>query len=127
VIVHNDPITRFLEAISSATIESADIYAPAAELDATVPGWRSHTIGERAIKDEYAKWFAHRATFIDVERLAVPDGEVVTYELEWHESGVRHRGHHAHRLTVVDGKIVRDKVWCGGRWPDSLLQRMLHA
>ena len=123
----DDPITRFLDAISSATIADADIYATDAELDATVPGWRSHTIGERAIKDEYAKWFAHPAIFIDIERLTVADGEVVTYELEWHEAGVRHRGHHAHRLTVADGKITRDKVWCGGRWPESLLQRMVEA
>lgn len=125
--MNHDPISRFLDAITSATIGDADIYAADAELDATVPGWRSHTIGERAIKDEYAKWFAHPATFIDIERLTVPDGEVVTYELEWHEAGVRHRGHHAHRLTVTDGQIIRDKVWCGGRWPESLLQRMAQA
>lgn len=120
----HDPVTRFLDAVSSATIEDADIYAPDAELDATVPGWRSQAIGERAIKSEYAKWFAHPATFIEIERLPVADGEVVTYELEWHELGVRHRGHHAHRFTVADGRIVRDQVWCGGRWPEPLLERM---
>lgn len=49
------------------------MYAAHAELDATLPGWRSHTIGERAIKDEYAKRFAHPATFIGIERLANPD------------------------------------------------------
>lgn len=122
--MNNDPVTRFLEAITTATIEGADIYAADAELDATVPGWRSRVIGERAIKDEYAKWFAHPGRFIEIERLPVRQGEVVIYELEWHEAGVRHRGHHAHRLTVVDDRIVRDEVWCGGRWPDSLLQSM---
>jgi hypothetical protein len=124
VIVHDDPIARFLDAICSATIEDTDAYAPDAELDATVPGWRSRTVGERAIKSEYARWFAHPARFIDIERLPVRDGEVVTYELEWRENGVRHRGHHAHRFTVADGKIILDKVWCGGRWPEPLLQRM---
>ncbi len=32
--MHDDPITRFLEAISSATIEDAEIYAAAEKLDA---------------------------------------------------------------------------------------------
>jgi len=122
--VCDDPIRQFLDAVAAATIDGTDIYVADAELDATVPGWRSHIVGDRAIKDEYTKWFSHPATFIDLERLEVPDGEVVTYEIEWHESGVRYRGHHAHHLTVDKGKIVRDKVWCGGRWPESLLQQM---
>lgn len=114
--MHDDPVTRFLEANSSATVDAANIYAADAELDAAVPGWRSHTIGERAMKDEYAKCVGAPRHVHRHPALAVPDGEVVTYELEWHESGVRHRGHHAHRPAVADPKIVRDKVWCGGRW-----------
>lgn len=122
--MHDDPITRFLDAVCSGTIAETDVYATDAELDATVPGWRTHLTGAQAIKDEYAKWFSHAGTFIDMERVEIPGGELVIYELEWVEGGVRHRGHHSHRLTLADGKIVRDQVWCGGRWPEELLQRM---
>ena len=125
--MHDDPIARFLKAITSADIDSCDSYASDAQLDATVPGWRFRAVGETAIKAEYAKWFAQPAAFIDIERLPVDDGEVITYELEWYQAGVRHRGHHAHRFTVANGKIIRDKVWCGGRWPEPLLQRMALA
>lgn len=125
--MQHDPVTRFLDALSRGSIQDADFYASNAELDATVPGWRSHIAGAHAIRDEYSRWFSHSATFIDLERIPVPDGEVVIYEIEWEEGGVRHRGHHAHRLTVADGSIVRDQVWCGGRWPEPLLQEMAGA
>jgi hypothetical protein len=26
--------------------------------------------------------------------------------------------------TIEDGRIVADKVWCGGRWPAALLAEM---
>jgi hypothetical protein len=32
--------------------------------------------------------------------------------------------HHLHLLTVRDGLIVADTVFCGGRWPASLLAEM---
>lgn len=120
----DDPITAFLDAITSADIVGFGGYAPDARLDATVPGWRFGCAGEDAIKAEYAKWFSHPATFVQIERLPVQDGEVVIYELEWTEGGVRHRGHHAHRLTVANGAITGDTVWCGGRWPEPLLESM---
>ena len=123
----DDPVARLLDAISAANIQGCDSYAPDAQLDATVPNWRFRLIGDAAIKSEYAEWFAHPATLIDIERLPVDDGEVVTYEMEWDEDGVRHRAHHAHRFTVTDGRITRDKVWCGGRWPEALLQRIALA
>jgi hypothetical protein len=120
----DDPIARLLDAIASGNIEVCDSYAPDARLDATVPGWRLRAVGETAIKAQYRTWFAHPATFVDMERLPVRDGEVITYELEWTEDGVRHRAHHAHRFTIANGRITSDKVWCGGRWPEPLLQRM---
>jgi hypothetical protein len=124
MIMGDDPVARLLDAIASANVEGCDSYASDAQLDATVPGWRFRAVGESAIKAEYAKWFAHPASFVALERLPVRDGEVITYELEWTEDGVRHRGHHAHRFTITNGRITSDTVWCGGRWPEPLLQRM---
>ena len=41
-----------------------------------------------------------------------------------HENGVPHAAHHLHLLTVRDGLIAADTVFCGGRWPASLLADM---
>ncbi len=50
--------------------------------------------------------------------------EIVEYTLSWSENGVPHAGHHLHVLTVRDDRIVADTVFCGGRWPASLLAEM---
>jgi hypothetical protein len=118
------PIGAFLKAVQAAAIDQTDVYAEDAVLDATVPNWRLHAVGPQAIKAEYAKWFSDPATFLALERIPVPDGELVIYEHEWVQDGVRHRGHHAHHLVVRDGKIASDTVWCGGRRPESLLNDM---
>ena len=108
-------------------IERSDVYADDAILDATVPNWRFQAVGPQAIRAEYAKWFSDPATFVALERIPVPDGELVIYEHEWVQDGVRHRGHHAHRFVVRAGKIASDTVWCGGRWSEPLLNDMAAA
>ena len=120
----NDPITTFLAAIETASIDQAEVYAADAELDATVPNWRFRLHGPDAIRAEYAKWFNEPVTFLALERTPVPGGELVAYEHEWVEGGVRHRGHHAHHILVWGSRIVSDTVWCGGRWSESLLEEM---
>jgi hypothetical protein len=117
----NDPIGDFLRAVEAAAIDEVDVYADDAVLDATVPNWRLHAVGEQAVKAEYTKWFSDPATFVKLERIPVPEGELVIYEHEFVHDGVRHRGHHAHHLVVRDGKIASDTVWCGGKWPEPLL------
>ena len=80
-----------------------------------------------ALKDEYAHWFADPGRFEELRRIPFPDGEVVEYVLTWVESGVPHAAHHVHVLDVADGRIARDTVVCGGRWPASLLAEMQAA
>lgn len=126
-IVGEDPVGAFLGAIEAAVVHETDAFANTAVLDATVPNWRFSVEGAGAIRAEYAKWFREPATFVQLERTPIRDGELVTYELEWTENGIRHRGHHAHRIVVAQGKIVRDTVWCGGRWPEPLLHDMASA
>jgi hypothetical protein len=123
----SDPIAEFLKAVESAAMPEADVYTEDAVLDATVPNWRLHAVGSEAIRAEYANWFSEPATFATLERIPVPDGELVIYEHEWVQDGVRHRGHHAHHLVVRDGKIASDTVWCGGKWPEPLLNEMTAA
>ena len=122
-----DPISTFLKAVEAGAVEETDFYAEEAELDATTPNWRARVHGPDAIRAEYAKWFSEPATFVALERIPTPGGELVIYEHEWVANGVRHGGHHAHRIVVVDGKIASDTVWCGGKWPEPLLQDMASA
>lgn len=121
-------IDRFLDAVAAGTGIPADVYSPDATLDATVPNWRYGATGATAIATEYGRWFAHPAQFEEMSRVPLPGGEVVTYLLTWTESGVPHAGHHCHMLTVgTDGLIASDVVFCGGRWPASLLAEMAAA
>jgi hypothetical protein len=119
-------VEKFLEAVTSATIPACDVWSADATLDATVPNWRLHAAGADAIRAEYARWFADPGRFEELRRHLIDDGggEVVEYTLTWSENGVPHAAHHMHLLTVRDGQIVADTVFCGGRWPAALLAEM---
>jgi hypothetical protein len=118
-------IERFLTAVQTATIPACDAWSADATLDATVPNWRLHALGADAIRAEYARWFAAPGQFGELRRCPLDEGgEVVEYTLSWTENGVPHAAHHMHRLTVRDDQIVADTVFCGGRWPASLLAEM---
>ena len=117
-------VDRFLDAVAASTIADCDAWADDAVLDATVPNWRFRLVGPDAIRAEYAGWFADPGAFVELERESVEDGEVVRYLLSWQEAGVAHVAHHLHLLRVRDGRIVRDTVVCGGRWPQPLLDDM---
>jgi len=121
------PIDGFLAAVAAGAIDSGDVWTTDVVLDATVPGWRFRKDGVAALKDEYAHWFADPGRFEELRRIPFPDGEVVEYVLTWVESGVPHAAHHVHVLDVRDGRIARDTVVCGGRWPASLLAEMQAA
>jgi hypothetical protein len=120
-------VDRLLAAIESgAGATVADLYADGALLDATVPGWRFTRSGPQAIAAEYASWFADSGRFEELDRVAIPSGEVVTYVLTWEERGIPHAAHHCHQLTLdaASGRISADRVFCGGRWDAILLASM---
>ena len=119
-------IDTFLAAIGSAAIPRCHAWSPDATLDATVPGWRMRRRGPEAIRAEYARWFADPAHFAELNRYPVGGGpsEVVEYTLSWTENNVPHAAHHLHILTVREDLITADTVFCGGRWPASLLAEM---
>ncbi len=125
--MNNEPISDFLKAVEAAAIEQTDVYSDDAVLDATVPDWRFRLVGPEAIKAEYSKWFSDPATFVSLERIPVPDGEIVIYEHEFTHDGVRHRGHRVHHLVVRGGRIASDAVWCGGKSREPLLTDMAAA
>jgi hypothetical protein len=118
-------IDKFLYAIENAAIAGCDAWSTDAVLDATVPNWRLRAVGSDAIRAEYGRWFADRGSFGELRRMPVPGvGELVEYTLSWSENGVPHAGHHMHLLTVRDDQITADTVFCGGRWPATLLAEM---
>jgi hypothetical protein len=116
----------FLDAVENASIGSCDAWSAGATLDFTVPNWRMQLAGADAIRAEYGKWFADPARFEELQRYPAADGvtEIVEYTLSWSENGVPHAAHHLHVLRVRDDRIVADTVFCGGRWPASLLAEM---
>lgn len=122
-----DKLLEAIEAGAGGTV--ADLYAADAVLDATVPGWRFHEQGGNAIAHQYAHWFADPGRFEELERRPTAEGEVVTYLLAWEEHGVPHAAHHCHVLTVDrdTGRIVHDRVFCGGRWNATALAAMAEA
>lgn len=121
-------VDRFLEAAAAGHGVPADLFAPDAVLDATVPGWRFAARGADALARQYSGWFAAEAVFEELERLPVEGGEVVTYLLAWIERGVPHAAHHCHILRLAaDGRIAGDRFFCGGRWDAGLLAEMATA
>jgi hypothetical protein len=124
---HNEkdgPIERYLAAIEEAAMSACDVLGPGMTLDATVPNWRYQVEGAAAVKAELSGWYADAGAFEELKRTPLPTGELVEFTLRWEEAGVPHAVHQAHVLEVTDGFIVKDQVWCGGRWSAPLLAEM---
>jgi hypothetical protein len=126
-MTNTDPVTTYLTAIENATIPGCDGLAPGVVLDATVPNWRFRVEGRDAVREELARWYADAGSFEELTRTSLPSGELVQFTLRWVEGGVPHQAHQIHIVEVVDGGIVADTVWCGGRWSAALLAEMADA
>jgi hypothetical protein len=120
-------VDRFAAAIESGVRVGGDVFDADAVLDATVPNWRRTVRGAQAIGDTFAGWFADPGHFESLRRSPLAGGELLEFTLTWQENGIPHACHQAHRLTVRDGRIVEDTVYCGGRWPAALLAEMAEA
>jgi hypothetical protein len=125
----SDPIARLTEAIENATIPTSGVgvFAEDAVLDATVPHWRFTVRGASSIEDTLAGWFADPGQFESITRSPVPGGELVRFVLTWEENGEPHMCHQAHVIELDGDRIVRDTVYCGGRWDSALMAEMAEA
>lgn len=121
------PVDRLLDAIEAGTPPAPGIFAADVTLDATVPNWRFTVRGEEAVRDQLGGWYRDPGHFEELRRTPLPDGELVEFTLAWEEGGVPHAGHQAHVLRLESGRISADTVFCGGRWPASLLAEMAEA
>jgi hypothetical protein len=120
-------VDRFLAAIEAGTAPPTGVFADDALLDATVPNWRFTVRGEQAVRDQLAGWYREPGRFEDLRRTPLPGGELVEFTLSWEEAGVPHAAHQAHVFRLENGHIATDTVFCGGRWPASLLAEMAEA
>ncbi len=120
----NGPIEQYLAAIEGAAMNDCDSLGSEITLDATVPNWRYQVQGSSAVRAELSRWYADTGAFEELKRTPLPTGELVEFTLRWEEEGVPYVAHQAHVLEVIDGRITRDQVWCGGRWPATLLAEM---
>jgi hypothetical protein len=116
-------VDRLLAGVESGDLPNG-IFSDDAVLDATVPNWRLSIRGGCAIRDQLSKWYADAGKFESLERTPIPGGELVEFTLTWIEDGVDHMVHQAHILSVVDNFVASDTVFCGGRWPASLVAEM---
>lgn len=116
-------VEEFLAGIEAGAIPARVLWADVV-FDATVPNWRYTVRGAGAVHAELGKWYADPGRFCDLRRTTLPDGELVQLTLEWQQDGERHRCHQAHVLQLRHGRVARDTVWCGGRWPASLIAEM---
>ena len=119
-----DVIGRFLTSIESGGTPEPGVLDDGVVLDATVPNWRFTVLGADGVGAELARWYVDPGSFEDLTRTPFPGGELVTFTLLWRENGIPHAAHQAHVLSLREGRIVRDQVWCGGRWSASLLAEM---
>ena len=129
-MTQNATVTRLLELIARGRgHEAAGLYAEQAVLDATVPGWRFQRRGGTEIAEVWGSWFADAGELQELERVPTADGEVVRYLQRAEDRGIPYAAHHCHLVTVdpVSGLIVRDQVWCGGRWSQERLAEMAQA
>lgn len=123
-------VDRLIELISQGRgSEAATLYAPYALLDATVPGWRFQKRGGQSIAEVWSHWFDEPGRFDELDRMPVPDGEVIRYVEAGQENGTTFAVHHCHILTLDEatGLIARHRVWCGGRWYPARLAEMAEA
>jgi ketosteroid isomerase-like protein len=120
-------IDRYLAAIEGASMPGCDAFSPDVTLEATVPNWRFSVHGDVAVRAELARWYADAGSFEELSRTPIPTGELISFTLRWEEGGVPFAAHQAHVVGVADGRIVRDQVWCGGRWSATLLAEMAEA
>jgi hypothetical protein len=96
-----------------------------AVLDAVVPGWRLSKVGRDAIDEQFRQWFRDPGTLEELRRHEIPSGEVIELTVAWVENGVPHAARQVHVLELDgEGRIQRDAMWCGGRWPAQLLAQM---
>ena len=116
-------IEKFLASICGE--HDPGCWAPDAVLDAVVPGWRFSVNGAEAVEAQFRSWFRDPGMLEELRRQPTAGGEVVELTVTWVENGVPHAARQVHVLELDgDGRIAHDHMWCGGRWPATLLAEM---
>jgi hypothetical protein len=119
-----DPVARFLDDLAAGGALDPAIFTEDVVLDSTVPNWRFDLVGHEAVRQQLAAWFAIPGEYEWIRRQATPTGELVEFFFCWEENGMPYAAHQLHLLDIEHGRIWRDTMFCGGRWPAPLLAEM---
>lgn len=120
-------VDDYLKAIENAAIETCDAWSDDCVLDATLPNRRLRKSGVAAVKNQFAEWYAYPNTVFGVRRWQVPEGEIIEYTHRFVGPDGPREAHHAHVMELLDGRIVRDTMFCGGLLSDAQLAEMAAA
>ena len=120
------PVDWLLAVIEAGVAASLELVADEVGFDATVPTWRFTVLGGKAVSDKLAEWFRDPGRFEELRRGLLPDGEIIEFPLTWTKRGLPYACHQVD-VVVADGRVAADTVFCGGRWPASLLAEMAEA
>ena len=119
-----DTVARLLDDLAAGRGVDPTLFADDVVLDATVPHWRLEVAGRDRVVAQFGAWFAHPGEYESVRRQPTPTGEALELYLCWEEDGVPFAAHQLHLLDIEHGRIQRDTMFCGGRWPAPLLAEM---
>ena len=101
----------------------ADVYAPAALLDANVPQWRFQCKGVDEIIAQYRAWYPASLRLVEWTPMATDFGAVVE-QAEWADDGTEEVfARSLHLLHVEDDRIVHHVLYCTGRWDRATVER----
>lgn len=120
-------IDDFLSAIEAGTMDRSNVFTEEVLLDATVPDWRFQLRGADGVRAQLGRWYANPATFEALDRVEIPGGELVEFELSWTEAGLPFACHQVHRIRVDGDRVAGVTVFCGGRWSAARLAEMEEA
>jgi hypothetical protein len=123
----SDPVAALLAAAQAGQPVPSEAFDADAVLDATVPNWRFTCRGGEGVRAQLARWYADPGEFESLSRTPIPGGELVEFVLTWTEGGVPFAAHQVHVIEIVEGRITKDTVFCGGRWDAGLLAEMEEA
>lgn len=122
-----DPVAAFLDQLADGGVLDTAIFDDGVVLDSTVPNWRFELVGTDPVCQQLGAWFAIPGEYEWVRRQATPTGELVEFFFCWEENDMPYAAHQLHLLDIEHGRIWRDTMFCGGRWPAPLLAEMESA
>lgn len=121
----SDAVERLIDALRTAEWEGLEsAYTSDSLFDASVPNWHFQLEGADKAVEQLADWFSITPTVFEVNVAKTENGAVVDFEMRRTCPGNPAENHaphlegtrQAHIITLQDGKISEQRVFCSGEW-----------